>query len=174
MRNLFVRSRGAVQLIVAAKLMVETLADKGRSALASTPDTDNRRWSQLLPALRRLDARLEHAVRQARAAYAQARAGEHFRGLYVSDDDVDSLLARQPGEPLLHVGHLSGDYEQGRLDVLRRAFGLSSFDIDVILLALAPELDRRYERLYGYLQDNVSLRRPTTDLALHLLCAGAD
>jgi AAA+ superfamily predicted ATPase len=41
----------------------------------------------------------------------------------------------------------------------------------VLLLALAPELDLRYERLYGFLQDDVSRRRPSVDLALKLLCA---
>jgi hypothetical protein len=50
---------------------------------------------------------------------------------------------------------------------------LSDFDVDVVLLTLAPELDRRYERLYAYLQDNVHLRRPSVDLALHLLCSDA-
>src|SRR5690606_4689585 len=29
--------------------------------------------------------------------------------------------------------------------------------------------DRRYERLYAYLQDDVSLRRPTVNLAMNLL-----
>src|SRR5262249_2066998 len=35
----------------------------------------------------------------------------------------------------------------------------------------APELDLRYERLYGYLQDDVTARRPRVSLALDLLCA---
>lgn len=66
--------------------MVETLLDRGRSALDPTPDPKaNRRWSQLLPPLPRLDARLAQAVHQARAAYVQARAGEQFRGLYVGN-----------------------------------------------------------------------------------------
>src|SRR5215218_7739871 len=62
----------------------------------------------------------------------------------------------------------SGD--SSRLAWIRQAFGLSSFDLDVLLIALAPELDLRYERLYAYLQDDVSRRRPSVDLALNLLC----
>ena len=31
------------------------------------------------------------------------------------------------------------------------AYDLSQFDLDVLLIALAPELDLRYERLYAYL-----------------------
>ncbi len=49
-------------------------------------------------------------------------------------------------------------------------FGLDQFDIDALLLALASELDLRYERLFGYLQDDVTRKRPTVDLILSLLC----
>lgn len=38
---------------------------------------------------------------------------------------------------------------------------------------IAPELDLRYERVYAFLQDDVTRRRPTVDLALNLLCATA-
>ena len=34
---------------------------------------------------------------------------------------------------------------------------------------MAPEIDLRYERVYGYLQDDVTRRRPTVDLALDLV-----
>ena len=40
-----------------------------------------------------------------------------------------------------------------------------------MVIALAPELDLKYERVYGYLQDDVTRKRPTVDLALNLLCA---
>ena len=56
-----------------------------------------------------------------------------------------------------------------RLDELTRAFGLTSFDCDALLLCLAPELDLRYERLYAYLQDDVTKKRPSVDLILNLL-----
>jgi hypothetical protein len=57
-----------------------------------------------------------------------------------------------------------------RLDDLRRRFTLSPFELDVLLVALAPEIDLRYERLFAYLQDDVTKRRPSVDLALNLLC----
>jgi hypothetical protein len=57
---------------------------------------------------------------------------------------------------------------------LARAFQLSSFDLDVILVALAPEVDLRYERLYAYLQDDVTRRRPSIDLAFNLLCTSPE
>jgi hypothetical protein len=54
-----------------------------------------------------------------------------------------------------------------RLDWLVRAYGLDRFDLDVVLLAVAPEIDLRYERLYATLQGGQEA--PTVDLALTLL-----
>jgi hypothetical protein len=51
---------------------------------------------------------------------------------------------------------------------------LSPFDVDVIPIALAPEIDLRYERVYAFLQDDVSKKRPTVDLVLNLLCPSAE
>jgi hypothetical protein len=50
------------------------------------------------------------------------------------------------------------------------SFALDDFEREVILICLAPTLDLRYERLYGYLQDDVSRKRPTINLVLDLLC----
>ena len=52
---------------------------------------------------------------------------------------------------------------------LLHTFGLSAFDLDILAIALAPELDRQYERVYAYLQDDMSNKRPTVDLVLNLL-----
>ena len=37
-------------------------------------------------------------------------------------------------------------------------------------MCLAPELDRKYEKLYAYLQDDVTCKKPSVDLVLTLLC----
>ena len=52
---------------------------------------------------------------------------------------------------------------------MTRLFQLAPFDRDVLLVCLAPELDLRYERIYAYLQDDVTKRRPSVDLVLNLL-----
>src|SRR5262249_10229907 len=57
---------------------------------------------------------------------------------------------------------------------LEGAYGLSSIERDIVLVALAPELDLRYERLYAYIQDDVSKKRPTVDLALNLLTSSGE
>ena len=56
-----------------------------------------------------------------------------------------------------------------RVDRLQRLFGLDNLDRDVLLVCLLPELDGRYRRLYGYLQDDASRSRPTVELTLEIL-----
>ena len=53
-------------------------------------------------------------------------------------------------------------------------FELDPFDQDALLVCLAPDLDLRYERLYAYLQDDVTRRRPTVDLILRLLATSLE
>ncbi|MCK4937538.1 MAG: ATP-binding protein [Methanosarcinales archaeon] len=56
-----------------------------------------------------------------------------------------------------------------RLHLLADLFNLKSFEIDILLIALAPEFDLRYEKLYSYLQNDVTKKLPQVDLAMHLL-----
>jgi hypothetical protein len=126
----------------------------------------------LLEALRRLDALLLGAVDAAAEAFGPDAAADPYRGLVIGPDEVARLLEREPGEPVLATCPPGGPHGQV-LERLSADFGLVSLDLDLLVLAAAPEIDLRYERLYGYLQDDVSRRRPTLDLALHLLCADA-
>ena len=134
---------------------------------------------ELIPPLKRLDTLLERAVEKARGIFGKTAGADPFRGLHIADEEVDRLLEREPGAPLLFAENnpsteLENFIENGsRIGWLAHAFGMSAFDLDVLLVALAPELDLRYERLYAYLQDNVSRRRPSVDLALNLLCDSA-
>jgi AAA+ superfamily predicted ATPase len=57
-----------------------------------------------------------------------------------------------------------------RLPRLARLFDLSPFEERSILVCLAPEMERRYEKLYGFLHDDVTRRQPTVGLLLELLC----
>ncbi|WP_152042260.1 ATP-binding protein [Salinigranum salinum] len=51
-----------------------------------------------------------------------------------------------------------------RLDHLAARFALDRRDQDALLVAVAPELDRKYETIYSYLQDDVTRTRPTVEL----------
>lgn len=120
---------------------------------------------------------------------------DSFRGLYVSEVEADGLLARPFGSNWGQLAALSPEEAQAfaqaeaeaarqaqvlvetaqthqqtlRLARLAAVFGLDRFELDVLLICLAPTLDLRYERLYGYLQDDVTRKRPTVNLVLDLL-----
>ncbi|MFG1817773.1 AAA family ATPase [Kribbella sp. NPDC049174] len=133
----------------------------------------------------RLDTLLAEAVAEARVRFGAEAGHDSFRGLYISDEQAVAALSRPPGEPL-RVGQEAGPdrlLEPAWADVaavhggwawLRRTYSLTDTELDVVLIALAPEVDVRYERLYGYLQDDVSRRRATVDLILDLISISPD
>lgn len=141
-----------------------------------------------------LDLHLQRAVRLWQMAGQDPQ--DDLRGLQISDAEAAALLqrplaaawghttvllpeeqkqfdrritdARQSADELARAAIQAG--QPPRLLLLADRFNLDRFDLDVLLLALAPALDLRYERLYGYLQDNVTRRKPSIALALDLLC----
>jgi hypothetical protein len=141
--------------------------------------------------VRYLYGRLGIVEARVRAAVAARRAGDpdpddRFRGLYLSDSLVDGLLAgRSPGgfagpaatdeEGRCHLAEVeawAGTVEAGgghlALRQLAVGFGLDMGDLEILVIAMAPDLDPRFERLYAYLNDDVSRRRATVGLALEL------
>lgn len=120
-----------------------------------------------------LDRRLARAVATMRAVWGSEPGADPFCGLYVGEDDVDRLLGGLTAPvPEVPEGPLAAGGPAW--DRLARRFGLDPFDLDIILVALAPDIDLRYERIYAYLQNDVSRRRPTVDLVLGLLTASQD
>ncbi len=137
--------------------------------------------------MRRLDLLLARAVARFRVLRNQDIPTE-FQGLYISDAEIDRLMvgeaetsAEGEEEFASKVAHSQAEVQRRveeslgagvtlRLPHLRQVFGLNPFEVDLLLLALAPELDLRYQKLYAYLQDNVDRKRPSIDLALQLFC----
>lgn len=132
----------------------------------------------LRPALQRLDRILDWAVRSMNAGQAEKPAP--FRGLYITPEQVSDLLSREPGvnqfgtNPEVLEDRTNDLNSSDSLTWLVDRFGLSSFEADLVLLALAPEFDLRYEKIYAYLQDDVTRKLPTVELALNLLCDSAE
>ncbi|MGW0785866.1 AAA family ATPase [Streptomyces sp. NPDC002913] len=58
--------------------------------------------------------------------------------------------------------------DDDRLHWLAHWLRLGPLDTQILLIALAPDLDRTFESLYGYLNDDVTRRRATVALALDL------
>jgi len=127
-------------------------------------------------ALQLLDLRLSAAAEAIKVLFGPESTRDMFRGLHIKPADVDRTLGRTPVVPLL--GPLGGgtpilspkQMRGTRFDRLRALYDLSPFDLDVLFVALAPEIDARYERIYAFIQDDVTRKRPTVDLALNLLC----
>ncbi|GAA4332751.1 ATP-binding protein [Streptomyces venetus] len=92
--------------------------------------------------------------------------GDPLRGLYLSEEAVRHLL--RPAEPLPLDFPGPGGPPGDRLAGLAARLGLTALDSALLLTALAPDLDRGFEPLYGYLNDDVSRRRATVALALDL------
>ncbi len=108
---------------------------------------------------------------RARDIYHTGAEEEQFHGLYISEQEIEALTGQREAivsaesatEFLEDCKTLSG------IEGLSASWQLSAFDHAVLLVALAPEVDLRYERICAYLQDDVTRRRPTVDLALNLL-----
>ncbi len=123
-----------------------------------------------------LDQLLERALQTASGAWGHGDPSARFRGLYLSHQEMSQLLQRAPGSPTYSPGEFLCAYaaESARAKELQKKFSLCPFEMAVIVVALAPEIDLRYERLYAYLQDDVTRKWPTVDLVLNLLCSSAE
>jgi ATPase family associated with various cellular activities (AAA) len=138
------------------------------------------------PSLIHVLRRLELVEARVRAAVARRRTtdpetDDRFRGLYISQTHVDRLLADRsaPAAPDPAAAKAREEIEAAadaaetegadlRLRRLARNFHLDEMDIELLLIAMAPDVDARFERLYGYLQDDVSRRRASVGLGLEL------
>jgi ATP-dependent 26S proteasome regulatory subunit len=76
---------------------------------------------------------------------------------------LEDLIDRRRAESLLS----GADIFLARCSQL---FGLSRFDEQCLIVCLAAEVDRKFEKLYAYLQDDVTRKKPSVDLVLSLLC----
>jgi hypothetical protein len=120
-----------------------------------------------------LDARIEREILRLRARYELSL--DEFRGLYVSDEHVDRLIAgaHTPSAPdLLAVIERPAAGLRDLDDRWRHVaetFGLCTLEEDLLLIGAAPELDLKYETLYAYLNNDVTRKWPTADLARRLL-----
>ncbi len=101
-----------------------------------------------------------------------------FRGLYLTEEVVDQLLAPAGQAPRpdwaareaveSEADAALADGASIRLRSLAIDAQLTELDVELLVIALVPDLDSRFERLYGYLNDDVTRRRATVGLALTL------
>ncbi len=148
--------------------------------------------------LSKLDLIIQLEVLKLRKSLSGESQNE-FKGLFLSDREIDDILKREeistsekhnPGDRnnaqveciLEAIERLQEEISQKReksiaegvylaLPQLTNLFGLSTFEEQCVLICLAPEIDSKYEKLYAYLQDDISRRKPSIELILSLLCS---
>ena len=154
-----------------------------RSVLPGAPDPSAARAAFDVE-LARLDLLIEREILRLRARYELTL--DEFRGLYISDRAVDDLIRsarRGDGEPaaeslgmraralLAERNAAENAARQAPWHALARALCLSDPERDLVLLALAPELDPKYETLFAYLNNDVTRKLGTAELAARLFAA---
>ncbi|MET8630255.1 hypothetical protein ABZW30_42220, partial [Kitasatospora sp. NPDC004669] len=136
-------------------------------AVAAPPTAPDPLWERL----HRVEQRVRTAVRERRAD--DPDPDDPYRGQYLGPEAVERILAASAatgrGGPDRTGGADAPAPPPGsRLARLSADFGLLPVDLDLLLVALAPDLDSRFEQLYGYLNDDLTRRRATVGLALEL------
>ncbi len=147
-------------------------------------------YDHLADELRRLDLLIQLRVLAFRQKTRAVREVVSSQPMYISHGEVDWLLSQEgsfvPDHPEIQKtrkqleliqsqisAKVSRTLEQGiflALPQLAHLFGLSSFEIQAVIICLAPELRRKYDKLYAYLQDDITRKKPSVDLVLDLLC----
>lgn len=140
----------------------------------------------LLDELRRIDLIVNLQCMKFKKEHGERADG--FQGLFISENEINTMLRTKPYSTDIYLDeeiekidavveeiglkklktHREG--KSLRLQTLSELFNLTPFEIDTILICLAPEIDLRYEKLYSYLQDDVTRKKPTIDLVMRLLC----
>lgn len=97
-------------------------------------------------------------------------SSEAFRVQGLKSEEIEALeitINRKKAESLKRGIEL-------RLHALSELFSLTPFEVDVILIGLAPELDGRFAKLYAYLQNDLTKKQPSVWMLLELLCVGLE
>jgi SpoVK/Ycf46/Vps4 family AAA+-type ATPase len=153
-------------------------------------------WEYLSEELKHLDLLIYRQVLKHRNQQS-THPLDPFKGLVLSEEEITGLLCRVIN-PLIGESHSGSDDSEDQALVralnqlesqiqerrllsfkegvylsllhLSQLFHLTSFEEQGLLLCLAPELDRKYEKLYAYLQDDITRKKPGVDLVLGLFC----
>ena len=143
--------------------------------------------------LARLDLMIELCLFRTRRGRTREPL-DQLRGLVLSDREIAELLSADRSEPASGHGGEEGPQElvsalrsvEARIEqrraaslengihlalpYLARIFQLDRFEEQCLLLCLAPEVNRKYGKLFAYLHDDATRKWPSMDLLLDLLC----
>jgi hypothetical protein len=126
----------------------------------------------LCRALRRLNRLLKADVERITTTIERKPGEDLFRGLYVERDEALAGWDRAAqGKAPAELGGWVAECRRDPLfaELAREFPRFDPIDYGILLLALAAEFDPGYERVFEFLQDDVTRRRPTVGLAMDLL-----
>jgi SpoVK/Ycf46/Vps4 family AAA+-type ATPase len=146
-------------------------------------------WEHIYDEFRRIDTKIYIRLLMQQGGDVN-QAMDPFKGLVVSEEEVLKLLtydestntSREDIRLLVDQLHLLEEDIANKLRWseehgiilpivhLSRVFKLTPFEEQALFLCLAVELDRKYEKLYAFIQDDVTCKYPTADLAMKLIC----
>lgn len=143
--------------------------------------------AHLLDELHRIDLIVGLHIEKWRAERKQGANEFGLQGLYISEDEVSTILQNPPyvleadvSPGLKRIETITSEINRNKLESIKQGkelrlpmltelFNLQPFEVDILLICLASELDLRYEKLYSYLQNDVTKKRPSVDLVIKLL-----
>ena len=121
---------------------------------------------------------------------------KNFRDLFIADEEIDIFLAAGIFENNIKANEnnhrkqietlqLQAQNMREKIDhcmqksitqniflplvQLKWLFQLSEFELMAMVICLAPQVDVRYEKLYAYVQNDISKKHPSLDLILNLI-----
>jgi hypothetical protein len=141
----------------------------------------------LLDQFEKVHLLLQYAVRRFRAATPLQT--EPFNGFFISDQEIDVILERNslatdPNGETESIRQTVKKLEDGIAAKLRLAeangfvlpstrlrncLGLSDYELDVLLICLIPLYNADYQRLFAFLQNDVSRTLPSIQLIERIL-----
>ncbi len=141
--------------------------------------------AHLVDELRRLDTLIRRHNAALRPQRKAAQGMMASKGVYITHEEVDALLDTEGADDAqphaLASDHLdtaiaskiTASAKRGiflSLPWVAQRFSLSQLEVQTLIMCLAPELRHKYDKLYAYLQDDITRKRPSVDLVLDLLC----
>jgi hypothetical protein len=136
-------------------------------------------------ALSVLDRLLGVAVDKTARLLGPATLLDPWRGMHLDVEDVrralrgDRVAPLREGDAEAALGEAAAAalsaplFATPALAALLHGASLDTLDTAIAVIVLAPDIDLRYERIYGYLQDDIAARRPGPDLIANLLGTSA-
>jgi len=149
----------------------------------------------LLDELTRIDLLLQLQLLKFKSLHHQPGNGDTFPGLYISEQEIKETIAGESTQwgwfqksdfenpeylPIIKSIHtlqknisdkIKAAEENGvLLNIVHLAnlFGLSSPEIEILLICLAANLDLKYEKIFAYLQNDITRKYPGVELILNI------